>query len=226
MTGWLGYSLRDFLMFGPEVYWRLFSLHNQALWPLPVVAALGGVAILFLVLPSRPQPRPVVGLAMALCWAGAALFVATRYAPINWPLNCVVWVFAAQAALSAVAGVLAAPPPASGPGRPIGIGLVTYSVLLHPLIGLGFGRPLAQAEVIGLAPDPTAIAGLGLALLMGRSWWRVALAIVPFGWCLVSAVTLLALGESQGWILVGGLGIWTAGFVAQRLSGARRDRPD
>lgn len=226
MTDLFGYSPRDFLMFGPEVYWRLFSLHNQALWPLPVFAVAGGVAIFFLGASAKAQPRPVIALAMALCWAGAAHFLATRYAPINWPVNHAVWAFGAQAALTAAAGALAAAHPASGPGRGIGLGLLAYAVLLHPLVGPVFGRPLAQAEVIGLAPDPTALAGLGLALLIGRSRWRAALSVVPFTWCIASGVTLLALGEAQGWILLGALGLWISALLPRTRRGSRRDRPD
>ena len=229
MSDWLGYSLRDFLMFGPEVYWRLFSLHNQALWPLPAVALAAGIGVLLLLAYSDRPLRPTIGLALGLGWAGATHFLATRYAPINWPLDYAVWAFGAQAVMAALSinsRALDAARPVSGMARRIGLGLVAYSVLLHPLIGLGFGRPLAQAEIIGLAPDPTVIASLGLLLLMGRSWWRAALSVIPVIWCVVSAVTLLALGEAQGWVLLGALGIWTAGLLAQMPRGSRGDRPD
>ena len=44
----LGYSLSWLLLllFSPRVYWRLFELHNEALWPLQVPALLLGAAIL------------------------------------------------------------------------------------------------------------------------------------------------------------------------------------
>ena len=32
MLDW-SYRLSDFLLFSPRVYWRMFELHNAALWP-------------------------------------------------------------------------------------------------------------------------------------------------------------------------------------------------
>ena len=64
------------------------------------------------------------------------------------------------------------------------------------------GRPWTQAEVFGLAPDPTAIGTLGwLLLLQGcrdsargllRTLW-----LVPLAWCAISAATLATMGEWQ-----------------------------
>ena len=36
---WWSYASRDFLLFSPRVYWRMFELHNEALWPLPLADA-------------------------------------------------------------------------------------------------------------------------------------------------------------------------------------------
>ncbi len=75
--------------------------------------------------------------------------------------------------------------------RHAGLGLFLFSVLLYPLVAFFSGRPLGQAEVFGLTPDPTALATLGLLLGAKRApWW---LWIMPAGWCLFSAMTLWAL---------------------------------
>src|SRR5262245_5212383 len=50
----------------------------------------------------------------------------------------------------------------------IGIALCVYALALHPLIALVAGRPLHATEVVGLAPDPTASATLGLLSLAPR----------------------------------------------------------
>ena len=34
MSEWWTYRAEDFLLFSPRVYWRMFELHNTALWPL------------------------------------------------------------------------------------------------------------------------------------------------------------------------------------------------
>ncbi|MFD1158764.1 DUF6064 family protein [Roseovarius aestuarii] len=221
MIDWLNYSLRDFLMFGSEVYWRLFALHNQAHWPLPVVAIALGLAILLLMAAPNGPRRRLTGLLMALSWVGAAHFLATRYAPINWPMAYAAWAFAAEAVMIAPLTMYGAPAqarPATRLAGGIGLAVFAYVLLLHPFVGLLFGRPLSQAELFGLAPDPTALASLGLVLLIGRSRWRVALSVIPVVWCVVSAATLFALGEPQGLMLVFVLGLWGAGMV----SGATR----
>jgi hypothetical protein len=69
------------------------------------------------------------------------------------------------------------------------------------LAGLG-GRPWTQAEVFGLAPDPTVIGTLGWLLVQqGRSAASRAvlrsLWIVPLLWCAITAATLGTMGSAQ-----------------------------
>ena len=82
----------------------------------------------------------------------------------------------------------------------IGIALYVYALALHPLIAFVAGRPLQAAEVVGIAPDPTAIATLGLLTLAPRRAGTVLLIILPIIWCLASALTLRTMGASEGWI--------------------------
>jgi uncharacterized protein DUF6064 len=82
----------------------------------------------------------------------------------------------------------------------IGIALYVYALALHPLIALVAGRPLQAAEVVGIAPDRTAIATLGLLTLAPRRAGNLPLIILPIIWCLASALTLRTMGASEGWI--------------------------
>ena len=54
MTEWWTYAPEDFLLFSPRVYWRMFELHNAAVWPSQALALLVGAAILVWVV--RPKP--------------------------------------------------------------------------------------------------------------------------------------------------------------------------
>lgn len=220
MPTWLSYSPRDFLMFGPEVYWRLFELQNEALWPLPVIAGGAGVACLVLLISGRgPALRGAVVL-MAVACLGAAYFLAARYAPINWPAGHAAWGLAAQAGLLTLIAVAGRPDLAVS-GRRVtsvpGWALLALATVLYPALGLAAGRPLAQAEIFGLAPDPTAIACLGLASLVAAGRHATALAVIPALWCGASAVTLLTLGEAQGWVPLGALALWGSGVAATLL---------
>ena len=224
MGTWLSYAPGDFLMFGPEVYWRLFELQNRALWPLPVIAGLAGIACLLLVATRRTVATRAVLILAALACLGAAHFLATRYAPINWPVVHAAWGFGLQAAVLAGVSVF-------GSGKwscendaaatATGWGLAGYATILHPFAGLAFGRPLAQAEIVGIAPDPTALACLGLLTLVGPGRWGIACSIIPFLWCAFSAATLLTLGEPQGWVLIAGMLFWILGrstsFLTSRV---------
>jgi hypothetical protein len=89
--------------------------------------------------------------------------------------------------------------------------------LLAPLQGRGW----ASSEVFGIAPDPTAIATLGL-LLLARGRLLPLLLPIPVLWCLLSGVTLRTMGEPQAWALHAALAlaaapcIWT--IIRQRGS--------
>jgi hypothetical protein len=89
-------------------------------------------------------------------------------------------------------------------------------LLLQPLAAPLFGRPPAQAEVAGVAPDPTAIATLGLCLLLPlRGPGGVAL-VIPSLWLAFSALTLWTLGAAQAVVPVLALLVVAIGVVAGR----------
>ena len=49
MSEWWTYRPEDFLLFSPRVYWRMFELHNAALWPLHLLALAAGLIIIVLI---------------------------------------------------------------------------------------------------------------------------------------------------------------------------------
>jgi hypothetical protein len=59
------------------------------------------------------------------------------------------------------------------------------------------GRPIEAAEVFAIAPDPTAIATLGLVSMApaGPAAWL--LLAVPLCWCVASGATLHAMGAPE-----------------------------
>ncbi len=220
MPTWLTYAPRDFLMFGPDVYWRLFELHNRALWPLPVIAEVVGLACLVLLAARRGVTvRSAVILTAAAC-LGAAYFLATRYAPINLAASYAAWGFALEAGLLALMGFAGRPALSEHQGRPmkiVGWGLLAHAIILYPFLALMFGRPVAQAEIFGLAPDPTAIACLGVLSLVSAGRWRMTLTVIPVLWCTLSAATLMTLGDLQAWVLIATLLFWSFGRATAHI---------
>jgi len=71
-------------------------------------------------------------------------------------------------------------------------------LILHPLVAPLASRPLAGTEIVGIAPDPTAIATLGLVARMPRGTARRLMLAVPLLWCIVSAATLITMGAWEG----------------------------
>jgi hypothetical protein len=202
MSEWWTYTLGDFLMFSPRVYWRLIERYNSAVWPAQVAVVLAGLAIAPVVrAPGPPQARMIAG-ALAAAWAVSGWgFLWARYASINWAARWLAGLFAVEALLLAA---FAAREPlafvASDRGRrAVGLGLYLGSVALFPLLSILGGRGWAGAEVFGLYPDPTAAGTIGLLLLVEDTAVRRALLLLPLLWCLVAALTLAALGAPHAW---------------------------
>jgi len=197
MTEWWTYRPSDFLLFSARTYWRLFELHNLQWWPLQwLTVGLGAAALLWWWRTRSVRPLLVL---LAVCWAFIGwAFHLQRYAGINWAAPWIAGGFALQALLLLALAVWSPPPsPEHAAQRARGApALLVATLLLYPFAGLFFGRPLVQAEVFGLAPDPTAWATLAaLALVPAPSrqlTWRLAWAM-PLLWCVLSGITLWAM---------------------------------
>lgn len=197
MSEWWTYRPSDFLMFSPRIYWRLFESLNEAWWPAQVplmIAALWWLVV-------RPNAR-AAALLLGGCWIAVAWsFHHQRFAPINWVADGFAVAFALQGLLLiGLAATSDAGVNRVARGR-VGAALALWALLLHPLLAPLTGRPWPQAEVFGLAPDPTAIATLAL-LSMVRSmpsqrWLLGALWALALAWCLISAATLATMGSAQ-----------------------------
>lgn len=193
MEVWLTYSLDDFMMFSPATYFRLLERHNSALWPLHVLTLGVGCGIP-IVLRTRWRHRHlVVGLLLAACWLWVAWsFLLGPYATINWAAPWLAGVFAAQAAVFLLVGFGGGRLGVGGVRGRGDVGIFLLFLLSQPVLGLLSGRPMAQAEVFGILPDPTAMAALGSALLAPRptAWLLFPL---PALWCLIAGATLWAM---------------------------------
>lgn len=204
MAEWSTYRLDDFLLFSPRAYWRLFELQNAELWPIQIMALMLGLLIVWLILRPRPGSDRAIAAFLVAAWVAVGwAFLWQRYATINWAVIYVVPAFMVQALLLLVFGTLTRDLRFHAARRApemTGLALFLYALLLHPLAALLFGRPFAAAEVVGIAPDPTAIATLGLLLMASTTRLIWLLLPIPIVWCLLSAVTLLAMAASDAWI--------------------------
>jgi len=176
-------------------------------------------------------PAACVLLAGGWLWV-AVMFHLRRYAEINWAAAWFGAAFVLQAGLllvvagarlrrggrgpvahgcAAAAGVATRP---AGKRDAVGLGLLLFALLVQPFVGVGLGRPWTQAEVFGLAPDPTALATLGLLLMLrptgrvergrqGGAGGAIAWMLwpLPVLWSLVSGATLWAMQAPDAWLM-------------------------
>ena len=106
------------------------------------------------------------------------------------------------------------------PERWIGSGLFAAGVVLYPLLTPLQGRPWMQAEIFGVAPDPTAVATVGALLLAsGRIVWLLAL---PFLWCAISALTLWTMEAPDAAVPASALVVGAATAIWRSRQGRRR----
>lgn len=201
MSEWWTYRPADFLMFAPRTYWRLFELQNEALWPAQLLGALLALVLVVGLWRRHGATLRAGALGLALAWAWVAYgFFWQRYAPINWAAGGFAWAFGLQA-LGLLALSLQHPVRTTGATvrQGIGAGLLLWALLAHPILPFAFDRPWMQTEVIGLAPDPTAIATLGLLLCIdaGPRTLLRGLRAGAIAWLIVSAATLATMGSAQ-----------------------------
>lgn len=220
MSEWWTYRLGDFLLFSPETYYRLFELHNRALWPLHAVALAAGVAIVLIALrPGTPAAGRIIAALLALAWLWVAwAFLLERYATINFAARWFAAGFAAEALLLTWIGVIRGRlrvPDRLTPARRAGLALYGFAVVAQPLIGITAGRTWSQVEVFGMTPDPTAVATIGALLFLGGKP-SALLPVIPLLWCAVSGATLWALRAPDALLLP------VAGSIAIALALWRR----
>lgn len=204
MDEWWTYALSDFLLFSPRTYYRMLERHNEAVWPAQILTGGLGLGILGLLRRSTPWQDRIISAIAALLWVWVAWsFLWNRYATINWAATYLAWLFAIEALLlvwlGAIRGRLRFRPGRDAAGM-LGLAVFILALAFYPLLAPLAGRPWIQAEVFGIAPDPTALATLGLLLLtQGRPRW--GLLPIPILWLSISGATLWAMGSPEATIL-------------------------
>jgi threonine/homoserine efflux transporter RhtA len=192
MSEWWTYRPSDFLLFAPRTYYRLFELYNIDIWPLQILALLAGAAILVLIRNRMASSGRIIGVLLAACWLWVAwAFHWQRYATINWAASYFAVGFAIEALLLIWIGVVRDSLRFDSAPRVrarIGVAIFAFALTFQPLLQLLSGRNWQQLETFGVAPDPTAVATLGVLLASNRMPW-IAVPL-PLIWCVIGGVTL------------------------------------
>ena len=205
MPEWWTYRLSDLLLFSPRTYYRMFELYHRQIWPIQIVAIASVAAtVVLLRRDTLWARRTIAGLvAASWLWVGIA-FHLSRYSTINWAAKYFATLFVIQAVLIVWQGIVrdrlritARRDIASR----MALVLLAVAVVLQPIAGRTTARTWSQVELVGVTPDPTAIATLALlALVIPRA--PRSLLVIPVLWCAVGAATLWALGSAETWVVM------------------------
>jgi len=226
MSEWGSYRLSDFLLFSAQTYYRLFELYNRDIWPLQIPALAGGVAIAVLLFRKSAWQGRAISAILAASWLWVAwAFHRQHYASIHWAAAGFAVGFAVEALLLIWKGVIRDRlmyEVGASTAAWIGLGVFMFALCIQPFMALYPGRQWLQMQIFGVAPDPTALATLGLLLLAGhRGGW--ILWIVPVLWCGISGATLWAL-ESPEAFLPPAVAVVTLLLATGKAVGRRTDR--
>lgn len=220
MSEWWSYRLSDLLMFSPDTYYRLFELYNAAIWPAQIGALATGVVIFALMLSRFPWSGRAVSLLLAIAWAFAAhAYFYQRYATINIAAPYYAIAFAAQAVLLLLIGGAAGKLTFEKRGswvKRAGLALFLFELAVQPLIGPLLGRSFGAVELFGIAPDPTALATLGVLLAADRM--RYELMVIPLLWCAVTGATLWTMQAPDAFLMpaAGAIALGLAVYESRR----------
>jgi hypothetical protein len=205
MSEWWTDSLSDFLMFSPRTYYRLFELYNAAIWPLQIVGLALGLAILVLLLRDVAWRGRAIAAVLAACWLWVAwAYLLERYDTINWAGSYFAVGFAVEALLLVWSGIVRDRLRFRPNSDLIGLAalcIFLFALFVFPLIGPLTGRPWLQAELFGVAPDPSVVATLGVLVAAHRPHWE--LLVIPVIWCAISGATLWTMQSPDALVVPG-----------------------
>jgi len=212
------------LPYTAEVLFNLMGRYNAAIGP--GVALAVGLALAAVVLAVRPRAggdRAITAiLALGWLWSGA-VFHHQYFAALNFAAPIYAALFVLQSAMLLVTGVglktVRFRPAADVPGI-AGISIAAVALVGDPVLGWLAGWPVAQTQVVGLAPNPTAMLTLGL-LLLARPRIPLHLLILPVLWALWSGWMSWVLGITSDLTLPAAGAVALIVAVVARLRGTR-----
>ena len=198
---WLSYSLQDFVMFGPQVFLRLFGRINQDLWPWPLLAMLVGFVVPVLLLSQKPRIKRVALALVSVAWITCGYgFLVSYFGPINWPAEWFGWAFVVQGGVLGLIAIVGAihQTPQSQTQKSSLVVLWVMAVAGLPWLTVAESGDWTALGLFGLTPGTTAAASMLVTPFLPGPWRWVYL-VVPLVWSLFSAATFWVL---QTWALL------------------------
>ena len=192
------------LPFTHQQFIFVFSVYNDAIWPLqPIVHAAGLLMLALLLRPSTGSDRySLVLLAAMWIWTGFVYQIGF-FSTINPIALAFGAAFVLEGVLlldAAVRGRIAFGT-SRGLRRATGWALLIYSLLLYPLLGIALGADYFELPAFGLTPCPVTMTTVGVLLLASRPVPR-RLYVIPVTWAIVGGSAAGLLRMPQDWVLL------------------------
>ena len=213
------YSLKDLVLFNTESWFGLYQTVNDQYWPLYLVGLVWGVLAIYISFTQKSSQFILLFVVASGLWLlNAMIFHWGEHQQLSWVASYYGWAFIAQALLLFFCAFLTLISDqyhrkkqeltnniVINSGR-----LLLFSALvIVPILGLIEGRDWTSLDVVGLGPDSTALATIGLVLLSFQTKvLKILLYFIPTLWLIISAATAWPMGLFQGlgclliWLLV------------------------
>ncbi len=208
--------------FTQDQFFDVFVRYNAAMWPLPLLTYLLGVAAFCLTFISFRVSTALISTILAFMWfVNGAAYHWSFFSEINPAARGFGVIFAIQALLLFFA-------PLVWPSFRIaarrdtrtfaGLGFAAYSMLGYPAFGWLVGHAYPAVPVFGIAPCPTTIFTMGI-LMLGT--WKVArwLLVIPAIWAMIGGSAAVLLNVPQDYGLIAALVVAVV-FAAAMARGA------
>ena len=209
MLEWLTYSISDFVLFSPEVYWRLVSRYLTELSYFPSVIAVSYLALFYCL--AKQTRLKWVCLYFALMWAWLGWqFYLEHYLSINWFAKHLGYACLLQALLMMIASwrienhkhnqIRNHNHKPRSHYHLAYMATIAATLVLIPILASTVSLPWSLG-LIGLMPIPTALITLMLliqaCISSKRKWWLI-LCLLPM---LILTLELLTL-DQLSWQLI------------------------
>lgn len=211
--------------FSSEVYFSLYYDYNLAIWPAQALAYV--LALAAFVLARYPFPgsnRLVLAiLAAGWLWCGYVFF-GRHLSTLLWAAGIFEAAFLLQALMLLAAAVVPKVPqfrlrPDNESWTSTFV-LLFCAVIYPALAAQASGHAWPAAQLIGVAPAPTAALTIGF-LLLARSRWTLALAVIPAAYLAVTAYLAWQFAIAEDLVLVA---VGLAGLVVLILARGKAAR--
>ena len=189
--------------FTVQQFFEVFTRYNQAVWPMQVVLYLLAAVLIRVAARGGRSSGPRVGAGLAFLWAWMGAVYHWGFFTV---VNPVAWIFGAlfvvQAILFLLVAIVARRLSFHWRFDAFGVtgaALMTYALVLYPLLGALAGHGYPRGPTFGL-PCPTTIFTLGLLLWSEREvpLWVLA---VPLGWSILGVSAAASFGIVEDYAL-------------------------